>query len=633
MGAECISASLRQSPYTLKNQSIKDSKKMDEIKIFNQRVNFKKIQTWLIKPGLSKILACLSILLTLPALGVGFVTDDLIHRAIFLGSDLHPPIDDISFFGLFAFINGDPERIKDIMDVGMMPWWTLEDLRVNFFRPLSEITHWIDYLLWPNTPSLMHAQSLLWFGCLIWAVTKLYRRIMGLTWIAGLAALLYAIDDAHGLPASWIANRNALLATFFGVLCLLAHDRWRKDGWKPGMFFGPCCLLLGLLSGESALAACFYLFSYSLFIESGAFHKKMLSLVPYVAVAGTWLLVYKHHGFGAYGSGMYIDPVQEPVTYSFAFIQRAPILLMEQFGAPPAFFYGMLPDIGNKIMLAWAVFFLLTVCMVIVPLLRRNTTACFWMLGMMLSLIPIASTNPMGRLLFFVGLGGMGLLAQFISGFLENADWLPSKKSWNTLGLILLNFFIGTHILFAPLLLPLNTIFHKSFHATINEPARNNLLNSDVPEQQVVLINPPGFFSVYHTMLIRITEGLATPSYTRLLVTGNVPVEITRTDKWTLEIQPEEGYFKSFLDKGVRGLATPMELGQKIELTGMSVEILSLTEDNRPKRVKFRFSDSLEAATTKFLVWREGNYHLYKPPDVGLSDHLKGEKKLFNWGG
>ncbi len=80
----------------------------------------------------------------------------------------------------------------------------------------------------------MHLHSLLWLGALVVAAALLYRRILGPTWVAGLAALLYAVDDAHAAPAAYIANRNALIATCFGVLCLLCFARSRQEGWRPG---------------------------------------------------------------------------------------------------------------------------------------------------------------------------------------------------------------------------------------------------------------------------------------------------------------------------------------------------------------------------------------------------------------
>ena len=71
----------------------------------------------------------------------------------------------------------------------------------------------------------MHVHSLLWFVLLLFLVTKFYRRILGPTWLAGLAVLLFAVEDGHGSPVGWICNRNILIAASFGIGCLIAHDR------------------------------------------------------------------------------------------------------------------------------------------------------------------------------------------------------------------------------------------------------------------------------------------------------------------------------------------------------------------------------------------------------------------------
>ena len=49
------------------------------------------------------------------------------------------------------------------------------------------------------------------------------------------------------------------------------------------------------------------------------------------------------------------------------------------------------------------------------PLLRRDREARFWTLGMVLALLPISATFPANRLLFFVGLGAMALLARLLA--------------------------------------------------------------------------------------------------------------------------------------------------------------------------------------------------------------------------
>ncbi len=127
--------------------------------------------------------------------------DDYHHKLLMIDSPiklLDSPID------MFSFFDGDPDRTTEIMDHGFFPWWTYKGIKGAFLRPLASITHWLDYILWPDTPLLMHAQSVLWYGVLAAAVAFLYRRFISVAWVAGLAALLYAIDDAHGTPVGFL---------------------------------------------------------------------------------------------------------------------------------------------------------------------------------------------------------------------------------------------------------------------------------------------------------------------------------------------------------------------------------------------------------------------------------------------
>src|SRR6185436_4269008 len=109
-------------------------------------------------------------------------------------------------------------------------------LLISLYRPVSAATHQLDAWLWPDSAFLQHAHSLAWAFALVLAVTALYRCVMGVTTVAGLAALLYAVDQAHGFAIGWIANRNAIVCAVFGVLALLAHVRARADGRRVFAF-------------------------------------------------------------------------------------------------------------------------------------------------------------------------------------------------------------------------------------------------------------------------------------------------------------------------------------------------------------------------------------------------------------
>src|SRR5258707_5125 len=82
------------------------------------------------------------------------------------------------------------------------------------------------------------------------ATARFYRRMLGATWVAGVAALVYAVDDARGATVGFIANRNVLVAAAFGVPALIAHDRARRDGSRPAAWLAPLLLAGALFSKE-----------------------------------------------------------------------------------------------------------------------------------------------------------------------------------------------------------------------------------------------------------------------------------------------------------------------------------------------------------------------------------------------
>ncbi|HAG97136.1 MAG TPA: hypothetical protein DCL78_23610, partial [Gammaproteobacteria bacterium] len=144
--------------------------------------------------GRRNLIFLATFLLCIPALFTGFMGDDYLHYAL-LNADL--PIakpDDLSLFGLFSFINGDPERNRLLMDYSLIPWWTYSELKYAFWRPLSELSHWLDYQLWPNQPWLMHLHNIVWYMGALVLIAKLYQRFQPGEGAALLALFLYALD-------------------------------------------------------------------------------------------------------------------------------------------------------------------------------------------------------------------------------------------------------------------------------------------------------------------------------------------------------------------------------------------------------------------------------------------------------
>jgi hypothetical protein len=365
-----------------------------------------RIEHLLLARHLPLVVVSLAVLLTLPSLGAGLLFDDWHYQLLAQKYEgpvglLHSPLD------TFRLIDGNPQHNFRLIDYGFLPWWTDPNVKGAFWRPLASLTHWLDYSLWPESPALMHAQSILWYAALVAVVTLLYRRFMGVTATAGLAAILYAIDDAHGLPVTLLANRNALIAAFFGVLCLLAHDRWRRNRWRAGAFVAPILLAASLLAKEEGIATFGYLAAFALFLDPAPGPRRAASLIPYAIVLVAWRAAWSHLGYGVAHVELYVDPLREPLRFASDLAMRAPIYLLGQLAMPPSDLAMLLEGKAELVFVLAATAFGAVVIALWWPMLRQNRPARFWLTGLLLSLVPISTAFPSDRMLLFPGLGGI----------------------------------------------------------------------------------------------------------------------------------------------------------------------------------------------------------------------------------
>jgi hypothetical protein len=587
----------------------------------------------------------LALLLALPSAWRGLFADDYFQRAGLLGSHFSSefvsrPLD------IFAFVDGDPAHTHRLMDMGFMPWWAYPAVKAGFWRPLTVLTHWLDYHLWPDQIWLMHLQSVAWYAALVIAVAVLYRRVIPVPWVAGLAALAYAVDYTHALPVAFLANRNALLSTLFGVLALVAHDRWRRDGRRLGAVLGPGLFLLSLLAKEEGVGTCAYLAAYALFLDrwvplprregaGGGFSsaaqnplptrplrgggvpvaRRLLTLAPYAIVLVVWRLIWSGLGYGVAGVGFYVDPLREPLRYLAAVVQRAPYLLLGQWTGPPAETCILEQVVGVTLIksLWWAgIGVAILLAAILWPLLRRDATARFWAAGMVLALLPVCATFPADRLLLFPGLGAMGLLAQFLALVFASSERLPSRKLMRAAGGVL----IAIHLVIAPIALPV-LVSPQTLARLVARTSMRVPLDESVTHQDVIVINPPSLLYAVYFPLEREAAGLPVPRRVRFLSSGVAGMTIQRTDAYSLVIGVEGGYIGWSFERLFRDERHPMHVGERVALTGMTATVTAITNDGRPAEAAFRFAVPLEDASLRWIWWHDGEFRPFTPPAVG----------------
>ncbi|MBL9102624.1 MAG: hypothetical protein JNL82_16885 [Myxococcales bacterium] len=562
-----------------------------------------RVRGWLASPRALVVLPLLAALLALPALAGGLALDDLLLRE-------QLTTDGRGLASAYDFIAGGPEQVAAGRASGAFPWWTADDLRVRFMRPLASALLALDLRV-SGAPWWMHLHSALWSALLAAAAAGIYRattrRGGEAPWVAGLALLLFVVDDAHAASVGWIAARHGLIAATFAAAAILAHLRWRADGWTPGAWIGPAALALGLLASESALGALAYLLAHACTLAAPGWRARLLPLAPYLVVTAAWSAAYRLLGHGAAGCGMYIDPGDDPLGFVGAALVHAPLLLTAQLGPPGI--VELLPFVPGALRPAAALAWLGLVvgAWILRPLLRASAAVRFWALGMVLATLPAAGALPGDRNLLLVGLGAAGLVAATISRL--HAEPRPGRPlralAWA---------WLLVHGLLAALLVGPRMLAPAALHATIARAAQ--ALPDPGETRPVLLVQAPGDVFTLYAPTLRGAAGV------HVLYAGSGALTLERTDARALVLRPAGGWSAAPGDRTFRAADRPMHVGDRAALPGVVITVLAVADDGRPQAVELRGDDPLDAGALVWLAWTDGAPAPLALPAVGASREL-----------
>lgn len=571
------------------------------------------------RPSLPLLTIAIGVGLTAPSLFIGFHLDDWIGRFIF--SDLPGAARLYRIYsGGYGAANGNHADAIWMINEGFAPWWMDTEVLLSFYRPISLATHLLDAALWPNSAIMWHAHSLLWLGILIWCAIRAYRSVQGPV-VGGLAALLFAVDQAHAMPVSFITNRYILIATAMCLLALQAHHEGCL-GARRARWLAPFWYALSLFAGESSAAVVGYFFSYALFVDGRALKTRVLSLVPYLSVSVVWRAAYNAMGHGARGSALYIDPVHEPARFAVALVERGPALLVGQWFLPPAETF-TLTDASTAswlIIYAWA--FTVVFAIAVWPLLRRDKLARFWAAGMVISLVPMCSGEPHNRMLFVASIGAAGLLAQWWHAYAPSLAGAKNTLGAFSRGVGIMG--IAGHLVLSALIVPFNSCGLMLFGA--HERAFNDV-GAEAVGKDAVFVTSPDYFAVRLVRMGKAVEHVPSPRRWHPLAFGPEQVSVTRAGDKALILDYANGamreatYTKQSLDL-YRSADKPLHQGDRIALDGLTIEVLEVTPDGRPLQVRFDFEASLDAERYRFYYWTDNHFRPLELPAVGETQVL-----------
>jgi len=542
----------------------------------------------------------IAVLVALPGFALGFNIDDYFHVWLLERHGLQGGLD------LFNFAEGDPVVLRAQIEAGPYPWYSLDELRLHFWRPLSGLLAWLEHAAFGRWTAPLHLHSALWYLALV-AVVGWVHRLLLPAGLALLAACLFAVDDAHAFIVYWLANRNAAIALTLALAGFGCWVRWRRDGWAPGQWAGPALLGLGLTGGEAALGAFGYVAAWELVGAREPWSRRLRALVPVGLVSGAYVVHYKVGGYGAWGSAVYLDPTQSPL----AWLAKAPIRLLADAGnlvlSAPVDLWMVLPQgrgglvvagIVGLVLLAWTG--------------RRAWTAAddatrvgvsVLGLGSAISILPVLSTFPSARLLLAPSVGSAGVIALVLwAGW---TVWRGRYRGLTVAAGLLAFIHMGWSSLGWPLMAAgmssLDTVMVEASLAMPLDPER-------VAQQDIAVLAPPDPITAIYGGLLWQHHG-RTPGRTWW------PLSMSMNTHRVTQVAPD-AFELHWLDHAsvttvyeqlFRDGDHPLLAGERVSLDHFTVDVLA-DDGTWPTAARFTFDRPLDDPSLVFLAWRGGGF-------------------------
>ncbi|MET0390215.1 MAG: hypothetical protein ABW321_29860 [Polyangiales bacterium] len=580
-------------------------------------------------------LIALGIGLRTDALYSGFFADDYAQLA--MREDRYPV--QRPFWDLFNLSDGSVAEGDRLMRSGFYPWWSDPEVRLAMFRPLASSLIAVDHALFGSAALPYHVHSLVWWCGMLVAVAVLFRRL--LPPLAALAAFgLFVLDEAHGVPLAWIANRCALASTLFGAAALAQYLRFRASGASAAAWRAALLYTLALGFGEYALCMLGFFLAYEL-LDRAALPQRARAFVWVLAPALGYLALRALLHENPRGSGVYLDPFSEPMAFARVALIRIPLLMSDlllgargdywTFGFPWTHTFVELgiasrewltgPD-GWRGFHVWlgfgAVFVYIAMCAALwrVP---RFVPVRFLALGCVISLVPVTGSFPSSRLLLIPLLGFAPVLALVLEALVAQLRGRGIARA--ALPALCVSVLVLAHVGLAGWVshaeagwMRLADGITRQALATFEaDPAR-------LPAQTVIMLAASEGNTSSYLPYSRRRHGLPAPRACFTLSFVPAPLELTRTadNAFVISYRGPFRLMDSLPEQMLRSPQLAFAVGDVVALGVFQAQVLQVVA-GRPERVLFTFAHRLEDPALLFVLPTLYGIRQFPLPRVGES--------------
>ena len=179
------------------------------------------------------------------------------------------------------------DGITDRRDIG--------SYHTGYYRPLINVTYWLDYTLWGMSAPGFRTTNLILhlLSCLL--LFKVLVSLVNDRQACFFATVLFAVHPVNTESVSWIVSRNNILVTLFAIASFYFYLKGLRNNSHVATSLSILFFVAAILSKEFGLMVLPIFFLYHRFLcnEKNNFFKELISYIPFLLILIFYFMVRK----------------------------------------------------------------------------------------------------------------------------------------------------------------------------------------------------------------------------------------------------------------------------------------------------------------------------------------------------
>lgn len=555
-----------------------------------------------------------------PSLGWGFLYDDYIHQFVIRVAGTYRPVNPLNLYDFASDSTRD-----ELREHGLIPWWTSDDLRVRYFRPVTSLSILVDSAVYGDWAPGYHATSILLFAAFLFLAFRLYLALGAPVGAARWGLTFLALDDVHALPVGWIAARATLMGALFVTVTLLAVDRYER-GKKPlDLGLAVLCFLAACGSKEDSAILVPVVALYLLLVKRPSDSESLVdgclrvlrsrTLWALALTAGVYVALYVKGRYGT-NSALHVTPWGEPGQFAIRFLTTMIPLGFTSlfFGVPGGDLIFTRPDL-KAIVVGFGFAAVALLVVILWRWARPRSLAFLAVSWSLLAFAPASVVETSDRLLTIASIGS-ALALGLVMDNLGSLRMLVASRAYRAAAVWIL--FLATGVLLS---MPMLHLRGRLF-AALGARDREAILSAEIEPAEgkpldVLQVTSP-------STLLGIVTSLTTAVHRNDPAIRVYALQLARRPT-TWQRESEESLVVTYGSRPLLG--HPFELffrttrippppGTTFETSAFVATVLEV-DDAGIRTVRFSSARSFDDSSFCLLAWKEGRFRRIRPPAVG----------------